>query len=137
MSGTDPFTVGARLPRIEAASVHEGFRVTVTWVGDTAASRVETVDLAPALFGYKAYRALRDDPGLFGSVRVADDGFALTWGDGAIDMTSTTGEALAARHDGGMRLLAAQDAILRDVAARFAGDESPDRVTDYLTGRVR
>lgn len=135
MSGTDPFTVGERLPRIQAASVHEGFQVTVTWAGD--APRVETVDLAPALFAYRAYRALRDDPGLFGSVHVADDGFALAWGDGGLDMTSTAVEALAARDDGGARLLAAQDAILREVAARFAGDESPDRVTDYLTGRNR
>lgn len=190
MPKAEAFTVGEPLPRIEAVSPGDGVRVRVTWAGD--GGRTETVDLAPALFKYKAYAPLRNDSGLFGSVRVTGDGFALAWGEGGIDMASATVEALAgqswgaadfarfldrngiapdalaaelgldprqaaayrdgapiprsvalacggleeAERDENKRLLAAQKAILRDLADRFAADDPADGIVDYLAGRA-
>ncbi len=90
MADDDDIVVGAPLPRIRAISAHEGFRVAVTWESAGHPVRTQAVDLAPATFRYKIYLPLRDDPDLFRSIHVADDGFAVAWHGDEIDMASTT-----------------------------------------------
>ncbi|MDX7952715.1 DUF2442 domain-containing protein [Lichenihabitans sp. Uapishka_5] len=90
MSATE-FTVDSALPQIAAVTSVEGLTVAVSW----ADGRAETVDLAPALLRFKVYAPLRTDAGLLASVHVADEGFAIAWGAGDIDMASTTVEELA------------------------------------------
>lgn len=97
MSETDPsFVVGDALPRIASVSAGDDAHVTVTWAAGTRAGRIETIDIAPAIFRYRVYAPLRGDLDLFRSVHVAHEGFAIAWGhDDAIDMASTMLEDLA------------------------------------------
>lgn len=90
MSETD-IVVDSALPRIAAVSAGDGFAVTVAWEH----GQTDVVDLAPAVFRYKVYAPLRADARLFSSIHIADEGFAVAWGDGTIDMASTTIEDLA------------------------------------------
>lgn len=91
MDDDETFVVGAPLPRIAAIAAHDGLRVVVTWQSDGPSASVQVVDLAPAVFRYKIYASLRDNPSLFHTARVVDDGFAVAWGDGDdLDMASTT-----------------------------------------------
>lgn len=92
----DPtFIVGEILPRIASVSVHDHFRVAVTWDVGSRAGRSDVVDLGPAIMTYKVYAPLRDNPDLFRTVHVINYGTALGWGDGEIDMSAEGVEDLA------------------------------------------
>lgn len=89
-----PLSVGEPLPLIASVATRGGFRVAVGWVGESRPSA--EVDLAPDVFTFKVYAPLRDDPKLFDTVHVVDDGTALGWGqDTSIDMPATAVERLA------------------------------------------
>ncbi len=96
MSAIDRITVGEPMPRLASIEPGEGFAITVAWAAGERAGRRERVDLAPDILTYRFYRPLRDDPALFATVHLVDDGAAIAWGDGdAIDMPATAIERLA------------------------------------------
>src|SRR5262249_41552200 len=70
-------------------------RVAVTWLAGDRRGRKDTVDLSPLIDTHKFYAPLRRDPPLFATVRVIDDGYAIAWGDGSIDMSAASVERLA------------------------------------------
>ena len=95
MVDDDTFVVGGPLPRIRAVSAHHGLCVTLTWESAGPSARTQTIDLAPAVYRYKLYAPLREDPELFRTVHVTDDGFAVAWDHNDLDMASTTIAELA------------------------------------------
>jgi hypothetical protein len=96
MNVTDTISIGEPMPAIAAATAIEPYRVRIAWAAGPRRGRTETVDLAPDILSFKAYRRLRDDPELFRSVQVTADGAALVWGDQDLDMAATSVERLAA-----------------------------------------
>ena len=90
MSATDVVTVGQALPRIRSVSFNDGYEVAVTWDAATRDGRTDAVDLAPLIFRLKFYAPLRDDRRLMATVRAIDEGTAIAWGDGDVDMAATS-----------------------------------------------
>jgi len=87
--------VGNPLPRLASVRPAGGLAVTVTWATGLRAGCSETVDLAPVITTLRFYAPLRQDAALFDTVMVDDDGSALVWDGGRIDMAATTVERLA------------------------------------------
>ena len=90
MSATDVVTVGKALPRIRSVSFNDGYEVAVTWDAATRDGRTDAVDLAPLIFRLKFYAPLRDDRRLMATIRAIDEGTAIAWGDGDVDMAATS-----------------------------------------------
>ena len=89
-------SVGEPMPRLASVSHRGAYHVAVSWASDPREWNEETVDLGPVILTYKLYRPLRDNPALFKTVHVVEDGAAIAWGtDDAIDMAATTIERLA------------------------------------------
>jgi lambda repressor-like predicted transcriptional regulator len=139
MADDDIVVVGAPLPRVTAVEARDALRIAVTWASDGPGAAVQVVDIAPAVFRYKVYAPLRDDPALFRTVRVTDDGFAVAWGDG-LDMASTTLAELAnqamtpadfaafmKRNGYTLDSVAAELGISRRLAASYAKDREIPR----------
>ena len=96
MSATERITVGEPMPRLTAVKATEGYSVVVEWSAGERSGRRETIDLGPDILTYAHYRPLRDDPALFATVHIVEDGSAVAWGgDAAIDMPATALERLA------------------------------------------
>jgi hypothetical protein len=124
---------------VGSVQADNGFSVRVTWTGNVDPSLPTTIDLAPIILTYKFYRPLRDDPELFRTVHVANDGTAIAWGkNDEIDMAATSIEHLAgeAMQKSDFRnwleknrltldAAAAQLGISRRLAAYFASGEKP------------
>src|SRR5271156_192948 len=91
----NPIRVGAPLPRIANVRPAEGLAVAVTWAAGPRAGRTDIVDLAPVIMTLRFYRPLHQNSGLFATVAAAEDGSALTWNGGRLDMAATTVERLA------------------------------------------
>ena len=87
--------VGNPLPRLAGVRPAEGLAVTVTWATGLRAGRSDTVDLAPVITSLRFYAPLRQNAALLGTVTVDEDGSALMWDGGRIDMAATTVERLA------------------------------------------
>jgi hypothetical protein len=133
--------VGKPLPWIASVVADGGFVVRVTWRGRVASRtrKAEPIDLAPAIFTYKIYRPLRDNPRLFRSVHVVHDGNAIAWGaEDEIDMSAAMLERLAdermvkadfrafmGRNKLTLDAAAAQLGISRRLAAYYASGERP------------
>jgi hypothetical protein len=84
------------MPRIRSVQADGDFSIRVTWMGNVKPSFPTTIDLAPIILKYRFYRSLRDDPALFRTVHVANDGTAIAWGkNDEIDMPATAIENLA------------------------------------------
>lgn len=82
MSGTgsendDIINAGLPLPRIRDVVPLDGRKVAVTW----RSGETKIVDLAPALASRRVYIPLRDDDGLFRTMRVSEYGEAIEWTD--------------------------------------------------------
>lgn len=84
------------MPLLASVKAGPDHSVAVTWKFGDRKGRVETIDLEPAIFAYRSYRPLRNSQGLFGTVHPIDEGNAIGWGDGEIDMAATAVERLAA-----------------------------------------
>lgn len=132
MTDLDTFSVGDPLPSIATVVALDAFDVAVVWQTGRHFGQREIVDLAPAVLGFKIYAPLRDDPDLFRTIHVQDHGMGVAWGDGRIDMASTTIEDLAgetmtsqdfsafmARHDFTLDRVAAELGISRRMAAYY------------------
>jgi hypothetical protein len=86
---------GVPLPRISRLRVFADFRVSVLWAEGSRTGAADTVDLAPVIDTYKLYRPLRNNKKLFQTARLVDDGSAIAWGDGTIDMPAEMIEDIA------------------------------------------
>jgi len=89
-------TINIPMPIIDSVTPAGPLTVRVTWRESARPTQTEIVDLGPLINSLKFYRKLRNDPTLFGTVHVIDDGNAIAWGeDDAIDMAATSVERLA------------------------------------------
>jgi len=73
----DIITVGKPLPRIAHAVPLDNRKVKVIWTDGS----IKVVDLSGALASRRIYIPLRDDDGLFRSLRVTDYGDGIEWND--------------------------------------------------------
>ena len=90
MSATDVVIVGQALPRIRSVIFQSGYDVAVTWDAATRDGQTDVVDLAPLIFRMTFYAPLRDDRRLMATVHAIDEGTAIAWGDGEVDMAATS-----------------------------------------------
>jgi hypothetical protein len=88
-------TISVPLPTIGKVTPVDRYVVEVTWRNSVRPHAVEKVDLSPLIEMLKFYRPLRNNKSLFNSVHVAEDGDALAWGDGSIDMAASSVERMA------------------------------------------
>ncbi len=88
---------GIPSPAIASLEVVDGQRrlIAVRWAAGKRLGRTDQVDLSPLIDAYRFYAPLRKDPSLFGTAHLIDDGYAIAWGDGDIDMSATSVERLA------------------------------------------
>jgi hypothetical protein len=88
---------GTPSPAIGSIVVDDGQHrlITTAWAAGKRQGRTEQVDLSPIIDAYRVYRPLRDNVALFETAHVIDDGFAVAWGDGEIDMSAASIERLA------------------------------------------
>jgi len=84
-------------PAIESVSVVDGQHrvLAVSWSRGRRKDRTDVVSLSPLIDTHKFYAPLRRNSELFETVRVIDDGFALAWVNGSIDMSAASVERLA------------------------------------------
>jgi hypothetical protein len=98
MSATEVFDTGKPLPRMSEVRCVDGEHrlIRVFWTGGPRGSRSEIVDLSPLIDSHKFYAPLRQDPRLFASVHLINDGSAIAWGaDDEIDMSAPSIQRLA------------------------------------------
>lgn len=139
MSETDVVQVGPPMPRLGSVRADNDFCIRVTWIDAGNPDLATNIDLAPIILTYKFYRPLRDDPELFRTVHVANNGTAIAWGkNDKIDMAATTIEHLASevmqksdfrawleKNRLTLDAAAAQLGISRRLAAYYASGEKP------------
>jgi hypothetical protein len=97
MSATETIDSGVPMPLIAAVrSVDaENRLIEVTWADGKRRGRTDVVDLSPLTDTHRFYRALRNDPELFATIHILDNGEAVAWGDESIDMSADSIERLA------------------------------------------
>jgi len=69
--------------------------ISVRWAAGKRKGLLDQVDLSPLIGTHRYYAPLRNDPALFETVHLIDNGYAVAWGDGAIDMSAASVERLA------------------------------------------
>jgi hypothetical protein len=95
MNAMTSLKVTIPMPQISSVEVVDHLILRVTWSAGIRARRTDVIDLSPLVNSLKFYRPLRKDRELFRSVRLIEDGRAITWGDGNIDMPAVSLEQLA------------------------------------------
>jgi hypothetical protein len=100
MSASDGMKIGdtkQESPAIESLRVVDGGHriVAVTWRAGRRRERADVVDLSPLIDTLKFYAPIRKNSEIFETVRVIDDGYAIAWGNGSIDMSAASVERLA------------------------------------------
>jgi hypothetical protein len=95
MSATEIENSGVPLPRISRVQALPGFRLSVIWAEGSRTGSTDTIDLAPVINTYTFYRPLRKNKELFQTAHLVDDGNAIAWGDGTIDMSAELIEDIA------------------------------------------
>lgn len=69
--------------------------IAVTWIAGRRRGRTDIINLSPLIDTHKFYAPLRKNAELFSTARIIDDGYAIAWGDGSIDMSAASVERLA------------------------------------------
>jgi len=126
------------MPVIAAVQALKAPEVSVTWGEGARAGAIETINLAPLIASLKFYRRLRKDRALFATAHVTDDGNAIAWGDGSIDMSATAIQRLAEESMSAVDFKAFLGAhqLTQDAAAAILG-RSRRQIANYLaTDRI-
>jgi hypothetical protein len=95
MRATDMVDTGVLMARIAAARVVGPSSLEVSWNDGSRTGRTETVDLTAILGRYRVCAPLRDDPGLFATARVIEDGDAIAWNGPDLEMSADLIETVA------------------------------------------
>jgi hypothetical protein len=107
--------------------------VAISWAAGKRLGRVDRVDLSPLIDSLRFYAPLRKNPALFETARLIDDGYAMAWGDSAIDMSAESVERLAEEAMTGTDFGAflARNSLTHQAAAAVLG-RSKRQVEHYL-----
>jgi hypothetical protein len=95
MSANDIEDTGVPLPVISHVSADAPSTLIVTWSVGRRAGHVDRIDIAPTINTYKIFRALRNNPKLFETARVIDDGNAIAWDGPDLELSAEALEAAA------------------------------------------
>ena len=95
MSEIEMVDTGLPMARIAAIRVAGPSSLKITWADGARADRVDLVDLTPVVGTYKVFRPLRNNPGLFATAQLVEDGYAVAWDGLDADMSAETIETLA------------------------------------------
>lgn len=95
MNATEMIDTGLPMARIATIRVVGPSRLEINWSEGSRAGRQDCVDLTPLIWSYKIYRPLRNDPALFATAHVIEDGDAIAWGGPDLEMSADMIEALA------------------------------------------
>jgi hypothetical protein len=84
-------------PAIERLRVIDGGHriIAVTWRTGGRLGREDVVCLSPLIDTLKFYAPIRKNSEIFETVHIIDDGYAIAWGNGSIDMSAASVERLA------------------------------------------
>jgi hypothetical protein len=74
----------------------ENTLIEVLWADGNRRGRTDLVDLSPLIDTHRFYRPLRNNPALFGTIHVVENGEAVAWADDAIDISAESIERLVA-----------------------------------------
>jgi hypothetical protein len=124
------------MPELNSVRAAGKLAINVTWSKGPRAGRTETIDLSPLVGAFKFYKALRNNPALFKTVHLVEDGRAIAWGDDdAIDMAVISVERLA---DEGLtadefREFLECEGLTQDAAAAMLG-YSRRQIAHYVAG---
>jgi len=83
------------MARIAAIRVAGPASLEISWADGARAGRTDQVDLTSVIGTYKVYRPLRNNPELFASAHVVDEGYAVAWNGFDVDMSAETIETVA------------------------------------------
>jgi hypothetical protein len=93
-----PMPVIGRVRPVDA----ENRVIEVIWADGNRRGTTDVVDLSSLIDTHQFYRPLRNDPALFDTIHVVENGEAVAWADDAIDMSAESIERLAAAADPGL-----------------------------------
>jgi hypothetical protein len=126
---------GVPSPSIGSLGEIDGQRrvVAVSWATGKRQGRFDRVDLSPLIDTLRFYAPLRKNPALFATAHLIDDGYALAWSDGSIDMSAASIERLAEEAMTGADFYAfLQRNSLTHQAAAAALGRSKRQIENYL-----
>ena len=86
---------GVPLARLSAVRPLANGLLEVIWCAGPRAGGTDQVDVAPILGTYKIFRPLRDNPTLFATARLIEDGFVVGWDGPDLEMTAEVIERCA------------------------------------------
>jgi hypothetical protein len=95
MNATEIIDTNLPMARIASIQVVGPARLEITWAEGNRAGRTESVDLTPVIGSYRVYKPLRDNPELFATAKLIEDGDAIGWNAGDLDMSADLIEAVA------------------------------------------
>jgi hypothetical protein len=95
MNAIEMVDTGFPMGRIASLRVVGPVSLEIGWAEGARAGRTDLVDVTPVIGTYKVYRQLRNDPKLFATAHLKDDGYAVAWDGFDGDMSAETIEALA------------------------------------------
>jgi len=107
--------------------------VEVSWVKGSRAGRSDIVSLSPLIDTLKFYAPLRKNSEIFETVRLIDDGYAIAWVNGSIDMSAASVERLAEEAMSGedFNAFLRRNALTHQAAAAALG-RSKRQIEHYL-----
>jgi len=134
MSATEILDTGVEMARIKVIRALEPYILEVTWAEGGRAGMTDRVDLAPAVLSYKIYRPLRNDPELFRTARLEEDGDVVAWDGVDLEMTADLVETLADQimTPKGFRQFLERNNLTQDAAGAILG-RSRRQIGYYLT----
>ncbi|MBV8824509.1 MAG: hypothetical protein JO220_05965 [Hyphomicrobiales bacterium] len=134
MTATERIDSGIPMPLVASVRPvdHENRLVEVTWADGNRRGRKDVVDLSPLIDTHQFYRPLRNDPALFDTIHLVDNGEAVGWGDDSIDMSADSIERLAAEamRPEDFRAFLARNNLTQEQAATILG-RSRRRIASY------
>ncbi len=136
MNATELVRAEREMPLLKSVRSLGDLVVEVEWARGERAGRTEAVDLSPLIGQFRLYAPLRRDPALFAAVRLADDGGAIEWADGEIDMAAQSIDRLASEQMTAedFRAFLARNHLTRHAAAAALG-RSLRMIQNYVEGK--
>ena len=109
--------------------------IRVMWKVGPRAGKTETIDLSPLINSFKFYKPLRNGARLFKTIEIIDEGEAIAWDKGKIDMAATSIERLAeeAMTASEFRKFLKSHGLTQESAAALLG-RSRRQIANYVAG---